>query len=61
MNKDYYSVIFHYNIYTETWYCIPRTHYREYFNGDAKDNIGSGSTIEHAFIMYQDKMDAGVH
>ena len=61
MNKDYYNVVFHYNIYTVTWYCIPRTHYREYFNGAAKDSIGEGNTIEKAFKSYQDKIHAGVH
>ena len=55
MNKDYYNVIFHYNVYTGLWNCISRDDYREYFNGDAKDRTGEGDTIETAFTSYQDK------
>ena len=60
LDNDYYNVIFHYNTYTETWHCVNRNEYREYFNGDADQSTGKGSTVEHAFIDYQSKQHARV-
>ena len=41
-----YSVVFHFNIYTAKWNCIPRDRYSEYLNGPS---FGVGDTIDDAY------------
>jgi hypothetical protein len=55
LDKDYYNVVFHYNVYSEKWNCVSRTRYRDYFNGNAKDSVGHGTTTDAAFKDYKQK------
>ena len=46
-----YQYIYHYNTYTETWYCISRHDYVNYFNGfTTVEKIGVGKTVEEATL-----------
>jgi hypothetical protein len=51
LDKDYYSVVFHYNTYTEIWNCIPRDKFQYYLNGPL---FGQGATVQEAFKKYQE-------
>ena len=50
-----YNLVYHYNHYTKTWACIPREEYHGYFNGTSV-TCGGGTTIEDAYINWQDKI-----
>ena len=43
-----YSYIYHYNEFTDTWFCIPRDEYLNFWQPDAKGNWTSGSTLAQA-------------
>ena len=53
--KDSYSCIFHYNEYTESWYCVSRINYRDYWNRKDEIKIGVGSTPEDSYEDYKTK------
>lgn len=54
--SELYSVLFHFNQYTNCWNCFSTNEKREYFNGN-HTNIGRGDSIEEAFTKYQNKED----
>jgi hypothetical protein len=57
-NKIKYTVVFHYNTYNSTWYCIPRDLYNRYFNTPIKEKrkmFGVGLTTNQAYHNYLTK------
>jgi len=50
LDGDYYSVVFHYNTYTQTWNCIPRDKFQYYLNGPL---FGQGTTIQESYNDYK--------
>ena len=53
---ELYSVLFHYNHYTDKWNCFERGEKREYFNGTTK-KVGIGKNVTDAFWDYKTKLD----
>lgn len=53
--KDSYNCIFHYNEYTQKWYCVDRNQYREYWNGKRLTTMGVGKSVEDAYENYKTK------
>jgi len=54
-----YGVVFHYNTYNYTWYCIPRELYNSYFNTPSEEKekkFGTGITTVHAYKNYLTKV-----
>ena len=43
------SIVFHYNTFTQTWHCIKRENYVDYFNGINKHKIGKGKTLPECY------------
>ena len=57
-NKIKYTVVFHYNAYNSTWYCVPRDLYGIYFNTphkEKKEKFGTGGTTVEAYRNYLTK------
>ena len=46
MKDIFYDLVFHYNIYTDTWNAIPREKYSEYWNNKKVDGVISLKKIE---------------
>ncbi len=61
MDKGYYDVLFHYNTYNFTWYCIPRDSYTNYFNMSFEkknERFGVGDNTDNAYKNYLRKKNA---
>lgn len=56
-----YEVVFHYNTYNFTWYCIPRDSYTSYFNMSFEEKnkkFGTGDDTVQAYKSYLKKKHA---
>ena len=53
-----YSVVFHYNTYISTWFCVPNESYNRYFNvpmEEKREKYGMGGTTVEAYKNYLTK------